>query len=70
MVAFAVLVYQQLEKNILTPRIQGKAVNVSAFFIIVVSTSLGARDGSSDHRRANLVIVCTTGSMIRSCVRW
>jgi predicted PurR-regulated permease PerM len=37
-----VLVYQQLENNILTPKIQGKAVNVSAFFIIVSVTLFGA----------------------------
>ena len=36
------LVYQQLENNILTPKIQGKAVNVSAFFIIVSVTLFGA----------------------------
>src|SRR3954453_21988103 len=37
-----VLVYQQLENNILTPKIQGKAVNLSAFFIIVAVTLFGA----------------------------
>jgi putative heme transporter len=37
-----VLVYQQLENNILTPKIQGKAVNISAFFIIVAVTLFGA----------------------------
>jgi putative heme transporter len=37
-----VLVYQQLENNILTPKIQGKAVNISAFFIIVSVTLFGA----------------------------
>jgi predicted PurR-regulated permease PerM len=36
------LVYQQLENNILTPKIQGKAVNLSAFFIIVAVTMFGA----------------------------
>jgi predicted PurR-regulated permease PerM len=36
------LVYQQLENNILTPKIQGKAVNLSAFFIIVAVTLFGA----------------------------
>jgi predicted PurR-regulated permease PerM len=36
------LVYQQLENNILTPKIQGRAVNVSAFFIIVSVTLFGA----------------------------
>ena len=37
-----VLVYQQVENNILTPKIQGKAVNLSAFFIIVAVTLFGA----------------------------
>jgi len=37
-----VLVYQQLENNILTPKIQGKAVNLSAFFIIVAVTLFGS----------------------------
>ena len=37
-----VLLYQQLENNILTPKIQGKAVNISAFFIIVSVTLFGA----------------------------
>ncbi len=37
-----VLVYQQLENNILTPKIQGKAVNLSAFFIIIAVTLFGA----------------------------
>ncbi len=36
------LVYQQLENNILTPKIQGKAVSLSAFFIIVSVTLFGA----------------------------
>jgi predicted PurR-regulated permease PerM len=36
------LVYQQLENNILTPKIQGKAVNLSAFFIIVAVTLFAA----------------------------
>jgi predicted PurR-regulated permease PerM len=36
------LVYQQLENNILTPKIQGRAVNISAFFIIVSVTLFGA----------------------------
>jgi predicted PurR-regulated permease PerM len=30
-----ILVYQQVENNIITPKVQGKAVNLSAFFIIV-----------------------------------
>jgi predicted PurR-regulated permease PerM len=37
-----VLVYQQLENNILTPKIQGRAVNLSGFFIIVAVTLFGA----------------------------
>ena len=37
-----VLVYQQVENNILTPKIQGKAVQLSAFFIIVAVTLFGA----------------------------
>jgi predicted PurR-regulated permease PerM len=36
------LVYQQLENNILTPKIQGKAVQLSGFFIIVAVTLFGA----------------------------
>ena len=36
------LVYQQVENNILTPKIQGKAVNLSGFFIIVSVTLFGA----------------------------
>ena len=36
------LVYQQLENSILTPKIQGKAVNLSPFFIIVAVTLFGA----------------------------
>jgi predicted PurR-regulated permease PerM len=37
-----VLVYQQVENNILTPKIQGKAVELSGFFIIVAVTLFGA----------------------------
>jgi predicted PurR-regulated permease PerM len=37
-----VLAYQQVENNILTPKIQGKAVNLSGFFIIVAVTLFGA----------------------------
>ena len=37
-----VLVYQQVENNILTPKIQGQAVNLSGFFIIVAVTLFGA----------------------------
>jgi predicted PurR-regulated permease PerM len=36
------LVYQQLENNVLTPKIQGKAVNLSGFFIIVAVTLFGS----------------------------
>jgi predicted PurR-regulated permease PerM len=36
------LVYQQIENNILTPKIQGVAVNLSGFFIIVAVTLFGA----------------------------
>jgi len=36
------LVYQQVENNILTPKIQGKAVKLSGFFIIVSVTLFGA----------------------------
>jgi predicted PurR-regulated permease PerM len=37
-----VLIYQQVENNVLTPKIQGKAVNLSGFFIIVAVTLFGA----------------------------
>ncbi|HUH21220.1 MAG TPA: AI-2E family transporter, partial [Gaiellaceae bacterium] len=37
-----ILTYQQVENNILTPKIQGKAVDLSAFFIIVSVTLFGA----------------------------
>jgi predicted PurR-regulated permease PerM len=37
-----VLVYQQLENSVLTPTIQGKAVSLSAFFIIVAVAIFGA----------------------------
>jgi predicted PurR-regulated permease PerM len=37
-----VLLYQQVENNILTPKIQGRAVNLSGFFIIVAVTLFGA----------------------------
>ena len=36
------LVYQQVENNVLTPKIQGKAVALSGFFIIVAVTLFGA----------------------------
>jgi predicted PurR-regulated permease PerM len=35
------LVYQQVENNVLTPKIQGRAVNLSGFFIIVAVTLFG-----------------------------
>ncbi len=35
-----ILTYQQVENNILTPKIQGKAVNLSAFFIIIVGDAV------------------------------
>jgi predicted PurR-regulated permease PerM len=37
-----VLAYQQVENNIITPKVQGKAVNLSAFFIIIAVTLFGA----------------------------
>lgn len=37
-----VLIYQQVENNIVTPKVQGKAVNLSGFFIIVAVTLFGA----------------------------
>ena len=36
------LAYPQVENNILTPKIQGRAVNLSGFFIIVAVTLFGA----------------------------
>jgi predicted PurR-regulated permease PerM len=36
-----ILLYQQLENNLLTPTIQGKAVNISAF-LIMVGVTVGA----------------------------
>ena len=36
------LVYQQIENNVLTPKIQGKAVNLSGFFIIIAVTLFGS----------------------------
>ena len=36
------LAYQQIENNVLTPKIQGKAVNLSGFFIIIAVTLFGA----------------------------
>jgi predicted PurR-regulated permease PerM len=40
--AVVLLVYQQVENNVLTPKIQGKAVELSGFFIIVAVTLFGA----------------------------
>jgi predicted PurR-regulated permease PerM len=40
-----VLVYQQLENNLVTPTVQGKAVNVSGFVIIVAVALFGALMG-------------------------
>ena len=37
-----VLVYQQVENNMLTPTIQGKATNISGFFVITGVTLFGA----------------------------
>jgi predicted PurR-regulated permease PerM len=37
-----VLLYQQLENNVITPKVQGKAVQLSGFFIIVAVTLFGA----------------------------
>ena len=37
-----VLVYQQVENNVVTPKVQGKAVHLSGFFIIVAVTLFGA----------------------------
>ena len=37
-----VLVYQQVENNLLGPTIYGKAVNISAFFVILGVTVFGA----------------------------
>ena len=40
-----VLVYQQLENNLITPKVQGRAVALSGFFIIVAVTVFGAMLG-------------------------
>ena len=37
-----VLIYQQVENNVITPKVQGKAVHLSGFFIIVAVTLFGA----------------------------
>jgi predicted PurR-regulated permease PerM len=41
-IGVVLLVYQQVENNVLTPKIQGVAVNLSGFFIIVAVTLFGA----------------------------
>jgi predicted PurR-regulated permease PerM len=37
-----ILVYQQVENNVITPKVQGKAVQLSGFFIIVAVTIFGS----------------------------
>jgi predicted PurR-regulated permease PerM len=37
-----ILVYQQVENNVITPKVQGKAVQLSGFFIIVAVTLFGS----------------------------
>jgi predicted PurR-regulated permease PerM len=37
-----ILVYQQVENNVLTPTVQGKAVNISGFFVMLGVTVFGA----------------------------
>jgi predicted PurR-regulated permease PerM len=37
-----ILVYQQVENNVVTPKVQGKAVHLSGFFIIVSVTLFGS----------------------------
>ena len=37
-----ILVYQQVENNVLTPTVQGKAVNISGFFVMLGVTIFGA----------------------------
>ncbi len=37
-----VLIYQQVENNVITPKVQGRAVQLSGFFIIVSVTLFGA----------------------------
>jgi predicted PurR-regulated permease PerM len=37
-----VLIYQQVENSIITPKVQGKAVQLSPFFIIVAVSLFGA----------------------------
>jgi predicted PurR-regulated permease PerM len=40
-----VLVYQQVENNLLTPTVQGKAVDISGFFVMLGVTVFGALFG-------------------------
>ena len=40
-----VLVYQQIENNVITPTVQGKAVNISGFFVMLGVTIFGALFG-------------------------
>ena len=40
--AVVILVYQQVENSIITPKVQGKAVQLSPFFIIVAVSLFGA----------------------------
>jgi predicted PurR-regulated permease PerM len=54
-----VLVYQQLENNLLTPTIQGKATNIWASLVIVSVTVFGALLGVL----GALVAVPLTGSI-------
>ncbi|HKH09283.1 MAG TPA: AI-2E family transporter, partial [Agromyces sp.] len=37
-----VIVYQQVENNLVTPKVQSKAVEISAFFVILSVTLFGA----------------------------
>ena len=37
-----ILVYQQVENNLITPTVQGKAVNISGFFVMLGVTVFGA----------------------------
>ena len=50
-----VLVYQQVENNLLTPTIQGKAVNISAFFIIVSVALFSALLGAAHITAGELI---------------
>ena len=37
-----IVVYQQIENNLITPKVQSKAVEISAFFVILSVTLFGA----------------------------